>query len=218
MYRPLRSLAVAALLAVAWDAWAEPSVTDIGPIYTCTDASGRRLTSDRPIIECLDREQKVLNPSGTVRGVMPPSLTATERAALEERERRRGEEQLRVLEERRIQRALIARYPTQAAHDSERAKSLQTVQDSIASAQRRIVDLQEQRQKLTEETEFYKSPAQWPGKLRRQFDENQQQIDAQLRFIAAQQEERTRVTARFDEELARLKVLWAQRAAASAAK
>jgi hypothetical protein len=217
MYRPLRTLAVAALLAVAWDAWAQ-TAPDIGPIYTCTDASGRRLTSDRPLIECLDREQRVLNPSGTVRGIMPPSLTATERAALEEREHRRADEQLRVLEERRIQRALIARYPSQGVHDLERTKSLQTVQDSIASAQRRIVDLQEQRQKLTAETEFYKSPAQWPGKLRRQFDENQQQTDAQLRFIAAQQEERTRVTARFDEELARLKVLWAQRAAASAAK
>ncbi|HET7868163.1 MAG TPA: DUF4124 domain-containing protein, partial [Burkholderiaceae bacterium] len=28
-------------------------------IYSCTDARGRRLTSDRPIIECLDREQRV---------------------------------------------------------------------------------------------------------------------------------------------------------------
>jgi hypothetical protein len=215
MLRPLRLPAVAALLAAAWGAWAASPGVATGPIYSCTDASGRRLTSDRPIVECLDREQKVLNPSGTLRGVVPPSLTATERTALEERERRRAEEQLRQLEERRMQRALIARYPTQAAHDLERSKALQTVQESITSAERRILDLQAQQRKLNEQTEFYKSPAQWPPKLRHQFEENQQQTQAQQRFIAAQQEERTRLSARFDEELARLKMLWAQRAAAA---
>ena len=59
-----------------------------GGIYTCTDARGRKLTSDRPIPECSDREQTVLNPSGTVRAIVPPTLTGPERAALEARQRR----------------------------------------------------------------------------------------------------------------------------------
>jgi hypothetical protein len=57
-------------------AWAEG-------IYTCVDAKGRRITSDRPIIECIDREQRELSPSGTVRRKIGPSLTAMERAAVE---------------------------------------------------------------------------------------------------------------------------------------
>ncbi|MDP1270894.1 DUF4124 domain-containing protein, partial [Klebsiella pneumoniae] len=49
-------------------------------IYTCVDASGRRITSDRPITQCLDREQHELTGSGTVKRVIPPSYTAEERA------------------------------------------------------------------------------------------------------------------------------------------
>ena len=30
----------------------------VGGVYTCVDAKGRRLTADRPIPECTDREQR----------------------------------------------------------------------------------------------------------------------------------------------------------------
>ena len=50
-------------------------------IYSCVDASGKRLTSDRPIAECLDREQRVLNKDGSQRRVLPPRMNAEERAA-----------------------------------------------------------------------------------------------------------------------------------------
>jgi hypothetical protein len=213
MLRLLRSLPATALVAAAVGAWAQT----VPPIYTCVDAQGRRITADRPIAECMDREQKLLNGSGTVRSRIPPSLTASERAEQEERERRRAEEDLRRVEERRLDRALLARYPGQEAHDAERAKALQAVQEVIDSGRRHIVELQAQRRRLDEETEFYSTPAKWPARLKRQIDENQQQIEAQERFIAAQDEERRRVNTRFDEELARLKTLWAQRAAAAAA-
>ena len=52
-------------------------------IYTCVDAQGRRHTSDRPIPECLDREQRVLNRDGSQRQVVPPRMTAEQRAAAE---------------------------------------------------------------------------------------------------------------------------------------
>jgi hypothetical protein len=210
----LRCLAATLLVGAAAGAWAESAT---GAIYACVDAQGRRITSDRPIMECLDREQKLLNSSGTVRRMLPPSLTASERAEQEERERRRAEEDLRRVEERRLDRALLSRYPNQLAHDTERASALQTVQEAIDSGQRRIVELREQRRRLEQETEFYKTPSKWPGRLKRQLEENEQQIEAQQRFIVAQDEERKRVNTRYDDELARLKVLWAQRAAASAA-
>jgi hypothetical protein len=206
-----RCLAIVALLGAGAGARAEP-----GAIYTCVDAQGRRITSDRRIVECLDREQKQLNSSGTVRRTVPPTLTASERAAQEEREHRRAEEELRRLEERRVDRLLLARYPNQEVHDAERAKALQTVQDAIDSGNRRIVELHGQRHRLEQQTEFYKSAAKWPPQLRRQMEENQEQLEAQQRFIAAQEEERKRVNTRFDDELARLKVLWAQRTAAAA--
>ena len=82
---------VLALLAgAAGSAWGQAG------IYTCVDAHGKRITSDRPILECLDREQKELNPTGTVRRIVPPSLTASERAVQEERDRKMADERLRA--------------------------------------------------------------------------------------------------------------------------
>ena len=216
MNRPLRDLLRGTLLAAAVAAaWAQ-SAAPAGPgIYTCIDAGGRRLTSDRPIAECLDREQRELSGSGTVRRTVPPSPTAQERAVIEERERKAVEDKQRQADERRAARALVARYPSRAIHEAERNKALQAQQEAIGSGSRRIDELAEQRKVLLVETEFYKDPAQWPAALQRQFDENAQQVAAQRRFIAAQEEEKARINARYDEELARLKVLWAQRSTAA---
>ena len=78
-------------------------------IYTCVDAKGRKLTSDRPIAECTDREQKVLNPSGTVKTKVGPTLTAQERTELEAKDKAEQEERARINEEKRRDRALLDR-------------------------------------------------------------------------------------------------------------
>lgn len=54
-------------------------------IYSCTDAKGRRITSDRPIAECLDREQRELSNTGTVKRIVKPVMTAEEARQQEER-------------------------------------------------------------------------------------------------------------------------------------
>jgi len=215
MTRPSRLLTAAVVLALV----GAPGLAGAqgASIYTCIDAKGRRLTSDRPITDCIDREQRELNPSGTVRRLVPPSLTAPERAALEERERKAAEERQREQEERRVARVLVARYPNQAAHDAERARALQSQQEVIAAGKRRIGELAEQRRDLDREAEFYKSPAEWPPRLKRLIEENWQQVAAQQRFIAAQEEEKRRIDARFQEELGRLRILWAQRGMDAAA-
>jgi hypothetical protein len=208
-----------ALLAVGLvvPAWGQVPAAGSGSIFTCVDAKGRRVTSDRPIMECLDREQKELNKNGTVRRTIGPSMNAEERAAFEERERKLAEERQRQVDERRANKSLLTRYPNQAAHDAERMKALQAAQDVIAAGQQRVAELQEQRRKLEQEVEFYKDPAKWPARLRRQLEESDQQMAAQRRFVDGQEEEKKRIAARFDEELARLKVLWAQLAPPTAA-
>lgn len=209
--RLVRCFVLAALAAGTTTAWAQKG------IYTCVDAKGRRLTSDRPIPECLDREQKELNATGTVRRNMGPVLTPLEQAAQDERNRKLAEEQQRANEEKRRERALLSRYPTQSAHDLERTKALNAVQDVIAAANKRTEDLREERRRLDVEMEFYKSdPSKMPGKLRQRIDEVESNIAGQARFLANQEEEKRRVNARFDQELARLKVLWAQMRAGQA--
>jgi len=181
-------------------------------IYTCVDSTGRRITSDRPIAECTDRAQQELNASGTVRRTIAPSLTAQERAAAEERAKRADEERLRAEETRRRHRALLNRYRTPADHQQERAAALAAVDDVIAAAHRRTQELQGQQKKLATESEFYQAnPSRMPAALRRQIEEAQQQLAGQQRFIADKEDEKKRINARFDEELATLRQLWAQR-------
>lgn len=188
------------------------------PIYACTDASGRKLTSDRPIAECLDREQKVLNPSGTVKAKVGPTLTAQERAVVEAREKAEQDERARLVEEKRRERALLVRYPTQAVHDKERNEALSQIRAVRQAANTRLDELQRQRAEVNEEMLFYKKdPSKAPASLRRQGDEITQSIVVQERFIAEQDAEAKRVNTRFDEQLARLKQLWAQQAAPAGA-
>lgn len=181
--------------------------TTSGGIYSCTDAKGRRLTSDRPIRECADREQQLLNPSGTVRAVIPPSLTGPERAALEAKQRREAEE-------RRRERALLVRYPNRSVHDKERTEALSQITVVRQAAVNRVKELQRQRRELDTELEFYaKDPEKVPPSLRRLVEDNEKSMAVQERFIADQDAEMVRVNSRFDEELQRLQQLWAQIAA-----
>ena len=206
-----------ATLGADW-AWAQAPGTS-GGIYTCVDRNGRRLTADRPIAECLDREQRELGPSGIVRRQIGPSLTEHERAAQEAQRRKEAEARARELEERRRERALTARYPDKAAHDVERAAAIQLVDDVTATAEKRLVELAQQRKAFDVEMEFYKKdPNKAPMSLRRKIAENEESIAEQQRFIAGQDQEKRRVHQRFDVELAQLRRLWdAQRMPVSGA-
>lgn len=181
-------------------------------IFTCVDAKGRRLTADRPILECNDREQKELNPSGTMRRALGPSLTAQEQGVADEKARRAALEQQRALEEKRRDRALFARYPNREAHDRELALALQRVEDVILAVGRTSADLAAQRADLAAEAELYaKEPARRPARLNRLIEDNEQILLAQKRFVDEQQVEKKRVNARFADERLRLQPLWMQR-------
>jgi hypothetical protein len=157
----------------------------------------------------VDREQKVLNPSGTVKQTVGPTLTAQERAQLEKKEKMDLEERNRIAEERRRDKALMTRYPNKAIHDQERNEALAQIAAVKQAANIRINELMSQRKKLDEEMEFYKKDlTKAPAYLRRQVEDNAQSTAVQKRFIVEQDEEAKRVNQRFDDELARLRQLW----------
>ena len=187
-------------------------------IYTCIDAKGRRHTADRPIAACIDREQQVLNASGTVKRRIGPSLTAQELAAEEENARKAAEDRARLAEEKKRNRALLTRYPNRAAHDKGRLAALALAEDAIAAARKSTDELVAFRKRLETELEFYQNdPSKVPPILKRQVDENEHHIQAQQRFVANQNSEKKRINAQFDEELARLRQLWASTAAPATA-
>ena len=180
-------------------------------IYACTDAKGRRITSDRPIAECMDRDQSELTGQGTVKRIIKPTMTADEREAYEDRLRVELAESQRANEERRRNRALLTRYPNKASHDKERKEALLNVEVQITAAKARLAALEIDRKKFDDELQFYKkNPNKAPFLLRKQSQDNRDNIDKQKRLLDSQSDEIKNVNARFDLELAKLQILWAQ--------
>ena len=176
-------------------------------IYTCIDANGKKLTSDRPIPECSSRDQRVLNADGSVRTVLPPVPTADERAEQEQRERQAAAERSQQQDAFRRDRNLMIRFPNEAMHNKARAAALDDVRTAVALSEKRIAVLTADRKPLMDEAEFYIGKP-LPLKLKQALDANDAATDAQRSLIQNQQAEIGRINALYDAELARLKKLW----------
>jgi hypothetical protein len=205
-----RTLTGAVLLAVgvALVPTASAQATIPGTIFTCTDAQGRKLTSDRLIAECIGREQRVLNRDGSLQRIIPPTMTADERAEFEAREQKRLAELKAQQEAVRRDRNLMQRFPNQAAHQKAREAALDDIRKSVQSSESRLSTLAAERKPLMDEAEFYVGK-KLPAQLRQQLDANDAATDAQQALVQNQQTEIGRINALYDAELAHLKKLWA---------
>jgi outer membrane murein-binding lipoprotein Lpp len=95
-------------------------------IYMCKDASGKTLSSDRPIPECADRPVREYSNNGSKHKDYAAPLTADQKQALELQQERIKAEQAAAAEQKRTDRALSARYRSE---------------DDIAAARKRDTDL-----------------------------------------------------------------------------
>lgn len=186
----------------------KPNDAPATSIYTCIDAQGHRLSSDRPIPECVAQEQRMLNRDGSPKGVLPPAQSPEEKARTEKV--RRDAEQARVAREAeaRRDRALLTRYPDLLRHDAARTRAQEPVDKQIETAQRRLAELEEERQVLQSEREAVGKKV-LPQALRARIAANEGAIEAQDIILRDQEAERERLTKQFDAELVRLRALWA---------
>lgn len=199
-----RGAALAALVGAGALASAAPTAA----IFTCTDAKGRKHTSDRFIVECNGLEQRVLNSDGSLRQVIEPAMSGDERAARDTREREAAAQRAAQQEAVRRDRNLAARYPNEAAHAKARESALEGVRKSVRNLEKRIATLTAERKPLMAEAEFYAGKPM-PAKLKQQIDANDVTAEAQRALVQNQQAEEGRVNALYDNELERLRKLWA---------
>jgi hypothetical protein len=208
-------LALATLLSIACSASTSALAADgnsaRGQIYRCTDANGKKITSDRPVRECLNSAHDELNPDGSLKRVVPPPMTDDERAESERRDREEKVANSAKNDAIRRDRNLMQRFPDEAAHRKARAKALDEFSGSVKNYEARIALLMIERKKLREESDFYGPPPKqpMPAKLKQQIDANDASLEAQNGLVQNQQTEITRINGLYDAELARLKKLWA---------
>jgi hypothetical protein len=177
-------------------------------IYTCLDEQGRRLTSDRPILACVNREQRVLNRDGSLRRIVPPTMTAEERAEREAAERRAELQRAAHADAVRRDRNLVARFPNEAAHNRAREAALDAVRSAMKATEQRSAELAAERKPLDNEAEFYTGKS-IPMRLKQQIDANDAAVEATKTAVVNQQAEMVRINKLYDQELARLRRLWA---------
>lgn len=180
----------------------------IGGIYSCVDAQGNRLSSDRPIPECAARDQRLLNRDGTTRAVVPPLQSPEEKARADNLKRQTEQLRLAREAEARRDRALMARYPDQATHDEARTKAQEPVQRQAENARRRLQELEAEGQALARDREALAGKPV-PAALRARIAANEGAVEAQQTILRDQEAEHARLDRQFDTELARLRALWA---------
>jgi hypothetical protein len=207
-HRPVAGAALIMLSLLAASPLATAQTTGGRSIFTCVSAAGKTLTSDRLIADCAGREQRVLNPDGSLNRIVPPSLTAEERAKAEEREAAAAAVRAAKAEAVRRDRSLLTRYPDEKSHKRAREASLDSVRKLVAASEVRLKMLEEERKPLLADAEFY-AGKRVPPKLKTQLDANEVSTGAQRSQIESQKQEIAKINQRFDEELQRLQKMWA---------
>jgi hypothetical protein len=201
------SRAGAVLLALCAGGTVWGQATGGGYIYSCTDANGKRITRDRYIIECNSREQRVLNPDGSLHHLMPPTLTAEESAVADDRAKNAEIERIRQRDAEKRDQNLLNRYPNEPAHRKARELALEDVRKSLRTSEQRLATLAKERKPLTDDAEFYVGKP-LPFKLKLALDANDALVDAQQSLMQNQKLEIVRIDKLYDDELERLRKLW----------
>lgn len=207
-----------ALQAPLPHAYAQSGQKSQGGVYTCIDGHGRRLSSDRPIPECADREQRVLGNSGIERRRIGPVLTEHERQQQAEALRQQRIEERRLRDQQRRDELLVERFPNQAAHDRERSSQLQQFDDLQAVARARLEELENEYAIARKDMRPYLAePATAPGPLRNALADAEKNLAVHKRSMEVNEINRQRAILRLDDEQLHLQLLWRQRDEAAAA-
>ena len=180
-------------------------------IYSCEDARGRKLTADRPITDCLDREQRVLRGSGGEKNRIGPSLSEKDSYLQEQRLRAAAQQRRSAQDAQRREQALLQRYPRQELHDAEQRQALAQLGERITAAVQRMDVLRVERGIQSQEMEFYIRDATLaPGTLQRLVADTDGMLYQQLRYLQALQRERMDLLQRFSAEQQVLQRYWLQ--------
>lgn len=194
----MRSMLARTLLAAAALAALHPAGAQTR-IYTCKDASGKTITSDRPLPECVGREGRVLSGQGaTVKKIDAP-LTPEQIAAREVEDQKRREEDEKRREQIRRDKALLNTYASLDDIESKRQRALSQVEREARESERRISQLERQASDNKAEAEFYKRKA-LPPDLKRRVDENEAALKAEKLLFSSKKAEVAQVNIKFDED------------------
>lgn len=177
-------------------------------IYMCKDASGRTITSDRPIPECADRAVRELDKSGRTRRDIPAPMTAEEKRRLQQEEEKRKAEEASAEEQRKSDRLLRARYKSEADIEEARKRALEQVDDRIKRDKAALAAAEKQQQQAQAEADALKKKnATVPTVLQHRIDDAAQTVATTRKAIQGNEADVAEVNAKHDALVRRFREL-----------
>ncbi len=168
-------------------------------MYKCVDAKGKVYYTQIPPQECLGRETRELNKSGTLLRRNEAALTPEQiRARDAERKKKLADEE-KAKDELRKNQALLNTYSNEKDIDDARARALADADAAIKDMEKNIAGAQKRQKALEAEKEFYAKKT-LPPKLVRDIENIETEIKTQNELLDAKKKEISVINAKYDEE------------------
>ena len=196
MKRAAKTLFVFSFILAPWIAHAQ--------IYMCKDASGKTMTSDRPIPECADRAVREYGKSGVLKREIPAPLTAEEKRQKQLQEEKKKAEALAAEEQRKSDRTIMTRYGKEADIETARKRALDIVQEQVKRGNASIAASEKQLKQAQADMESYKKrQAKPPAALQHSQEQAEQRIKDETKAMKEGEAEIVQINAKFDQTLKR---------------
>ena len=170
-----------------------------GRVIYCCDVGSQPVCGDILPPVCYGRAYREMNPSGTVRRIVPAPLTTEEIARRNALERERRAQEAARLKQLRMDEALLETYRSLEHLDERRDREIGSLDKSIQILRQREAELIERQHELIQE-----AAQAGEGKADPVVEENLRSLDseivAQRSVIDAKMRERSAILDRFDED------------------
>jgi chromosome segregation ATPase len=166
-------------------------------IYMCRDDAGHMLSSDRPIAECSRHPMRELDRSGITRREIAAPLSAEEKQRQIEEEARRRAEREAQAEQRRSDRALLARFRSEADIEAARKTDAGRVREN-AGREAQALERARQRQQTLEARLALNRGGNEAPELQRQLQEADRAVSESRRRLDDYEAEIMQIDARMD--------------------
>ena len=201
---------MAALALFAPGLAAQPTISAPPAIYSCTDADGRVISSDRPIAACSQRPMRELNADGSVRRIIAPPMTKEQQKQQAMLEKTRQDEAWARKVQQSRDRNLLLTFEDERSLESMRRRGLADIDHEIRLATQRILSMDRELKSAQESAASWQ--AENPGKTlpfhyKQRITDVANSILAEDALIAERNSERERVNSRFDADARRLREL-----------
>jgi hypothetical protein len=188
------------LMLAHWNAQAQ--------IYMCKDASGRTITSDRPLMDCMGRAMREYDRKGNLRRDIPAPPTPEQKREMELQTEKRKQDELAADEQKRADLAIRARFHNEAEIEMARKRAVEGVRENVRRETGVLTSLEKRRQGSQAQADSYRKKNQAvPPDLLRSLDDAETGVRQSRKVIADHEAEITAINAKHDETLKRYRII-----------